>query len=216
MKTAVFTVLAALFISVCAFGQSGSKIIVPEYNDKYSKYVKQLEDGKLDIDFQDFRFSFLESEQFNKAGESRNKLDSLKNIMYSKWKTNDYSDVIGIAQQILSIDYTFMNAHEYLRSAYKKTGDSKKSAKYESIELGLIESITSKGDGKTCETGWPVIQVSEEYFLLHMLGAKNIKQSLSNEGGICDAMESEIDGKTILIYFDISKVMEAYQKMFTR
>ena len=70
------------------------------------------------------------------------------------------------------------------------------------------------GDGKTCATAWPVIQIDEEYFILQMLGAALQKQSIDNTGGLCDKMEvktEEGDKKTY--YFETSKVFEGYKKL---
>jgi hypothetical protein len=46
------------------FGQD-TKIEIPGFGDKYSKYVQQLEAGHLDIDYTDFRNSFLSSRLFD-------------------------------------------------------------------------------------------------------------------------------------------------------
>jgi hypothetical protein len=45
----VFLLTQTLFF----FGQD-TKIEIPNFNDKYSEYVKQLENGKTDIDYVDF------------------------------------------------------------------------------------------------------------------------------------------------------------------
>ena len=73
-------------------------------------------------------------------------------------------------------------------------------------------SIVTKGDGKTCETAWPVIQISEEYFILEMVGAEIEKQSIDHEGRICDKMEVKVDDKKDIYYFEVSKVFEGHKK----
>ena len=87
-------------------------------------------------------------------------------------------------------------------------------SKYKTIQFGLLNSIVKNGDGKTCATAWPVIQIDEEYFILQMLGAALQKQSIDNTGGLCDKMEvktEEGDKKTY--YFETSKVFEGYKKL---
>ncbi len=54
--------------------------------------------------------------------------------------------------------------------------------------------------------------MTEEYFILDMLGAKHLKQSIDNTGGLCDKMEVQTDGGNRTYYFEISKVMEGYKK----
>jgi len=213
MNKTIFTFLVTLLIGVSAFGQTETKIIVPDLNDKYSNYVKQLEAGETDIDYQDFRFSFIESEQFIIANKKLTKIDSLMKEMYAKMKTNSYSDIVDITKQILSINYTSMIAHKILRQTYEIIGDTANATKYKTIQFGLLNSIVKKGDGKTCETSWPVIQISEEYFILEILDAELLRQCIYNKGGICDKMEVKVDGKKKTYYFEISKVILGYKRL---
>ncbi|WP_028788742.1 DUF4919 domain-containing protein [Terrimonas ferruginea] len=204
----IFTYL----ICLCAFAQQSARIVIPDFKDKYCEYIKKLEAGQTDIDYQDFRFSFIESEQFKKANEQKTAFDSLKTAMYNRMEEDDYPVIISLTKQMLSIDYTSMLAHKILRQAYERTGDTSNAAKYKTIQFGLLNSIVKKGDGKSCATGWPVIQISEEYFILGILDAKVIKQSLHTTGGTCDKMEVKVDGEKETYYFDVIKVFEGYKK----
>ena len=134
--------------------------------------------------------------------------------MYSLMTKKDYQGIIKVTKEMLSIDYTSMIAHKILRQTYKITGDTISASKYKTIQFGLLNSIVKNGDGKTCATAWPVIQIDEEYFILQMLGAALQKQSIDNTGGLCDKMEvktEEGDKKTY--YFETSKVFEGYKKL---
>jgi len=197
-----------------AFGQN-TKIEVPNFNDKYSNYVKQLEDGKIDIDYVDFRNSFLESKQFGKKSTN---YDSLKKKVYAEIKSKNYNNVVRLTKAMLSIDYTSLFAHKYLQQTYKIFGDTTNKNKYHDIEFGLLYSITRNGDGKTCETGWHVIQIEEEYFILNMLGADLQKQSISNGGkNTCDKMVVKTEeGEIKTYYFEANKVFEMESKLFDK
>jgi hypothetical protein len=212
MKYSTLLLLTTLLISICSFGQNVSAVIVPNFSDKYSDYVKKLEARQTDINFQDFRFSFIESKQFKKVSG----LDSLKKEMYVQMDKHNYPEIIKITKQMLSIDYTSMIAHKILRQTYKIIGDTINSKKYHDIQFGLLNSILKKGDGKTCQTAWPVIQIEEEYFILEMIGAKLQKQSIDNAGGLCDKMEVKVDGKKRTYYFETSKIFEGYNKSKTK
>lgn len=190
-----------------------SKIEIPTFNDKYSQYVKQLENGESDIDYTDFRNSFLESKQFSEKG---NNYDSLKKQVFAEIKNKNYQGVIRVTKAMLSIDYTSIFAHTYLQQTYKILGDTLNQKKYHDIEFGLLYSIIKSGDGKTCETGWHVTQIEEEYFIINMMGAQLQKQSISNsEKNNCDKMEVMTeDGETKTYYFEANKVFEMESKMF--
>jgi hypothetical protein len=128
-------------------------------------------------------------------------------------KRNSQS-IIKITKQILSVDYTNLMAHKILRQTYKIIGDTANAQKYKTIQFGLLNSVVQAGDGKTCATGWPVIQIEEEYFILKMLDATLIKQSVENlRNNVCDKMEVLVDGETKIYYFDVSRVFASHIKV---
>lgn len=208
----VLSCLAVLVLSHPACAQNSSTVAVPRYDDKYSKLVKQLEAGQTNINYTEFRESFLESEQFRTVAKQKPDLSALRKAMYELMKKSKYAEVIDVTKRMLSIDYTDMEAHKILQQTYKILGDTANRNKYHDIEFGLLNSIVKKGDGKTCQTAWPVIQVTEEYFILDMIGANVLKQSVDNTGGLCDKMEVQTDGENKTYYFNISKVVEGYKK----
>jgi hypothetical protein len=212
-KTLLF-IFTSLLTFAFSYGQTNSEVVVPTFSDKYSEFVKQLELGQTDINYKDFRESFIESEQFKIASKKSKEFDSLKKEMYSQMNKKNYQEIIILTKKMLSIDYTSMTAHKILRQTYKIIGDTINASKYKTIQFGLLNSIVKNGDGKTCATAWPVIQIEEEYFILQMLGADLLKQSTDNTSGLCDKMEvktEEGDKKTY--YFETSKVFEGYKKL---
>lgn len=214
MKKSTFIILTMFItVSMSLFGQSSSEIVVPPFQDTFSDYIKKLEAGETNIDYQDFRFSFLKSEQFTIAQSKLKEFDSLKRQMYVQMNAANHQEVIQITKKLLSIDYTDMKAHKILRQTYKIIGDTANAAKYKTIQFGLMNSILQKGDGRSCETAWPVIQVEEEYFILEMVGAKLMEQTLVEDGGICDKMEFKAEGKNKTYFFEVSKVFEGYKKL---
>lgn len=214
MKKSTFIILTMFItVSMSLFGQSSSEIVVPPFQDTFSDYIKKLEAGETNIDYQDFRFSFLKSEQFTIAQSKLKEFDSLKRQMYVQMNAANHQEVIQITKKLLSIDYTDMKAHKILRQTYKIIGDTANAAKYKTIQFGLMNSILQKGDGRSCETAWPVIQVEEEYFILEMVGAKLKGQTLVEDGGICDKMEFKAEGKNKTYFFEVSKVFEGYKKL---
>jgi hypothetical protein len=214
MKLKSQLILFVVFVlhSVISLGQNNT-IVIPKFNDKYSNYVKQLEEGKTEIDYADFRNSFLDSKQFNLKGSA---YDSLKRLVYGEIKKKNYQGVLSLTKAMLSIDYTSLFAHKYLQQTYKILGDTINRNKYHDIEFGLLLSITKSGDGKTCETGWHVIQIEEEYFILNMIGADLQLQSLiSSKKNMCDKMDVKTDkGESLTYYFEINKVVEMENKIF--
>ena len=201
----------AIFAAFPALAKDSPTVVVPRYDDQYSKLVRKLEAGETNINYREFRESFLESEQFKVIASAKPDLDTLRKTLHELMEQSKYADIVGVAKRMLSLDYTDMEAHKILQQTYKKLGDVSNQKKYHDIEFGLLNSIVKSGDGKTCRTAWPVIQVTEEYFILAMLGAKVLGQSIDQEGP-CDRIEVQTDeGKTVY-YFGISQVFKGYNK----
>jgi len=210
MRKTFAVVTIILFSSIYSFGQ---EVTVPNFNDKYSEYVQKLESGATNIDYKAFRFSFVESKQFILAYEQSSILDSLRRDMYDQMNKSDYQRIIKITKEMLSIDYTSLIAHKILRQTYRIIGDSINAKKYKAIQFGLLRSITDNGNGKSCETAWQVIQIEEEYFMLNMIDAKLLKQSICNKKGCYDKLEVNTDEGNKTYYFETSKVFEGYNKI---
>src|SRR4030095_8777298 len=107
---------------------------------KYSKFVKQLEAGQTNINYTEFRQSFLESEQFRVAGKQEPDLSALRKTMHELMKKSKYTEIIDATKKMLSIDYTDMEAHKILQQTYKILGDTANRNKYHDIEFGLLNS----------------------------------------------------------------------------
>lgn len=187
---------------------SSNGIALPSFKDKYSAYVRQLETGKTDIDYKDFRDSFRSSRQCRLKEEGLStKYDNLRRDLVAQMKQRNNQGVIKAAKAMLEIDYTSMFAHKYLQQTYKVLGDKANQTKYHDIEFGLLKSIIRSGDGKTCQTAWQVVQVEEEYFILDMLGANLKMQSVSNSNGhVCDKMEVTTNEGDKVYFFGVDKI----------
>ena len=211
MKYFLITIIL-LFNFNIVVGQIETEIKVPEFDDNYSKTVQILENGKTDIDYKSFRESFIESKQFKIASEKSTEFKELKKEMYHQMSESKYDSIITTTKKMLSIDYTSMTAHKILRQTYKIIGDTINGRKYKTIQFGLLKSIVNNGDGKSCENGWSVIQISEEYFILNMLGVELETQSI--DSGICDRMEVvDENGEEKVYYFKISNVFKGKQNL---
>jgi len=133
---AALSFLALLVLTHRACAQNASKVDIPGYGDKYSVFVKQLEAGQTNINYTEFRQSFLESEQFRASSNQKPDLGALRKTMHELMKTSNYAEVIEVANKMLNIDYTDMEAHKVLRQAYKILGDDANAKKYHDIEFG--------------------------------------------------------------------------------
>ena len=217
MSRSILAYLGMLLLPA-AIGLAGEspQISVPSFDDKYSMLVRKLESGQTDIDYKEFRESFLESKQFAVAASKRSELDRLQAALPKLMSQSKYPEIVQTTKTILSIDYTNMRAQKILYQTYKVLNDEANRKKYHDIEICLLTSIVRNGDGKSCKTAWPVVQIEEEYFILDMVGAELTRQSIDNNGGLCDKMEVSTDKGKATYYFGIAKVFEGRQRLMKK
>ena len=196
------TRLLLTILSSLVFGlvNAQNKDSIPDY----TTFLKELDNDNLEIDYRQFRISYIYSDKFKEKGTSD--YNELKKDVYKYIRKKKYSKVIDACQKMLEIDYTGMFAHKYIQQTAKIIEDSVLYKKHHHIEFGLLKSIVHNGDGKTCETSWEVTQIEEEYFILRMLGAKLKIQSLV---GLCDKMDVTQDNETKTHYFGVYYVFES-------
>jgi hypothetical protein len=82
----------------------------------------------------------------------------------------------------------------------QQLGREPESAEQKRWYNGLVDSVLASGDGKTPETAFVVISVSEEYAMLHAFGLESRGQALL-AGGI-DAITAEGESGPSTIYFN--------------
>lgn len=168
-------------------------IVVPPFKDDYSKVVSMLEQGRTDIDYKVFRESLLKSNQYDLIKKGKRIMDSLSYFIFKAVDEGDHNTVITVANSILSIDYTNMIVHKMLYEAYKSKGDSLNAKKYATIQTGLLNSILKQGNGNSCATAWPVVQVTEEGFILEMSGGEIIDMKIDPDN-LCDTFTLNLNG----------------------
>jgi hypothetical protein len=77
-----------------------------------------------------------------------------------------------------------------------------------------LQSILKSGDGKTCNTGWEVVSVGEEYFIIGMMGDTPRNQSLQGGKPSCDVLQvTDEKGAPQTYYFRIDAVLKDEMSM---
>jgi len=79
---------------------------------------------------------------------------------------------------------------------------------------GLVESILNSGDGRSPETAWVVISVSEEYSILHALGLQSHGQAVLNHN--IDALKVAWKGEMITLFFNFTASARRMDKAFNK
>ncbi len=218
MKTRCFALAAFV---VLFFGAASADttpgIQLPADGDEYSTLVARAAAHDVTVDFRALRLAHLKSRAHQRGGDEFESESTLRKEMYEASRKIETATMVRQkAEALLSIDYTNMEAHKFLRQACVILHDDACADLHHFVEFGLLTSITKTGDGKSCAKGWEAFQVPEEYFVLAMLGMKVTGQALIHEGGhSCDAMDvTDEQGTAQRFYFTIDVMMEAEAAMF--
>jgi hypothetical protein len=185
---------------------------VPADGDTYATLVARALDGAV-VDWGAMRHAYLKSAARRRDWVRPGAADE-RAALFAAMKRNDYAAVAGIARGILSHTFVDLDAHKALRQACEHLGDHRCAELHHAIEMGLLRSVVAGANGESCETGWRVVTVDEEYFVLRMIDLKLRKQSLKSVAGHqCDMMETiDEHGSSRTVYFQIDAVTEDEQR----
>jgi hypothetical protein len=176
---------------------------------RFAELVRRAEAGEA-VDFREMRLAWLHGPGM-KPDPRRDRLMELRREMFAAMrKEGDPAVVLAKAREILDIVYVDLEAQNARRHAFALLHEAPCAQRGRVIAEGLIESMLAGGDGVSCATAWKVITVDEEYFVLRMMGATLVQQSVVSEGGnTCDALDVEREGRARTLYFEISEVLAA-------
>lgn len=137
---------------------------------------------------------------------------------YKVLQAGDLKKAQAVVEQILAESYLDMDAHNVAALLADRRGD-KAAAEYHRYVLGgVVDSILGSGDGRTPETAYVVIAVSEEYATVGILGLQVVEQHLMRDesGHSYDLLEvvNPETRATQKMYFNIDSVMGALSKKF--
>ena len=139
--------------------------------------------------------------------------DSVKSILQQKsLGAGDTVLLIAYEKKILEQSPFSLRNLNILSYAYYKKGDPISTLINFKIR-SIAQTVLSTGDGKTVNSGYHVIAISDEYDMLELLGLQfGGSQSLI---GNCDYLKVKDNSYDIKgIYFDATKILEAESKLF--
>ena len=165
-----------IMLTVCIASAVGK-----EAKAKYEALVQRLRSGDQTVDINEFRLA---------AGEGgvESDSDARHNLMAAARK-RDFKKMEEAADAVLKSNYADLDGHFFAKVAAKELGKPEKAEFHNWVEIGLLKSLRSSGDGQSAATAMKVISVDEEYFILQMMDQTVRSQALSKcEGKPCDIM----------------------------
>ena len=170
----------------------GAPALRAQTPNTYSQLVERLKSGDRTVDFTELRISFTETDAYNGM------MMGIYRQLWNPLNAKDFEGALKVVDAVLQRNYAEPNAHMVASIAHAQLGRQPEAQFHRFIAEGLLRSIMSQGDGKTQETAYRVIDVSEEYafFRAMNLTARSQGASAPKDGEpIVDTM-TVIDNRT--------------------
>lgn len=178
---------------------------------KYEDLVTRLKSGDTTVDYTELRLAYAQSDAYDPYDVAiRDKYEDLIASVHDR----DCPAVLTKSQALLEVSYLSIFTHLFRAECLEKTGDLAGSNRELDIAHGLDGSLKASGDGKTPETAFVVVTLSEEHYLLVALGFQEEQQALINKNGhVYDLITGHDEkGGEHSAYFDVGALFAGMQK----
>jgi hypothetical protein len=155
------------------------------------------------IDFTELRMAYAQTSQYDPYNFS---IGELRNSMFTALDAQNYELALKLADDILTQNYIFTDAHLVATRAYENLGRTEEAKYHRYVLDGLIDSILQSGDGKTPESAFVVVLIEEEYVILAILQIADAGQSQRDIDGQSYDVFNGVDPQTnnpVELYFNI-------------
>ncbi|MET0649633.1 MAG: DUF4919 domain-containing protein [Pyrinomonadaceae bacterium] len=179
-----------------------------EAQTKYDALLAQAKKAEGAVDYKSLRFAFFETPNYSPLAGMM-----IQRNLWGLVGQGNFAEAAKQAEATLEKNYVDVNAHMVAYVAYRELKDEEKSKLHRRWADGLLESVKSGGDGKSPDTAWHVISISEEYAVLRSMNLRPAGQSLVNANGHAyDAMKT-LDPQSnteVTYFFNVDKPFSAY------
>lgn len=179
----------------------------PDAKKRYKELLEKAKKGEA-VDFREMRLAFFETPEYSPMTGMFD-----YRALNGALGQGDYPAAIKTAEAVLERNFVDLNAHMVAYIAHRETKNEEKAKYHRAIADGLIESIKATGDGKSPETAYEVIAISEEYAMFRAMGVRAVKQSLVQDKGHAYDAVVVVDSRTnqqATYYFNVDKPFSAY------
>jgi hypothetical protein len=174
---------------------------------RYRALVERLKGGDLSVDVGELRQAFTETPDY------RAMMMAFYQQLWRPLAAGDFPAALKGAETVLERNFVEINAHMVAAIAHQQLGNPPRAAFHRAVADGLLRVIMAKGDGKTPDTAWEVIDVSEEYAVMRVLNVTLRSQSLQmNQPGPKVDVLLVMDNRTKeerTLYFNVDRSMAA-------
>ncbi len=179
----------------------------PDAKKRYRELLEKAKKGEA-VDFREMRLAYFETPEYSPLTGMFD-----YRALNGALGQGDYAAAVKTAEAVLERNFVDLNAHMVAYIAHRETKNEEKAKYHRAISEGLLDSIKATGDGKSPETAFEVISISEEYAMFRAMGVRAVKQSLVQDKGHSYDAVVVVDPRTnqqTTYYFNVDKPFSAY------
>jgi hypothetical protein len=195
-----FCLLAALLSPL----QAAEDRVPPK--QEFQALLERVKKSDASVDFAKMRQLQTRLDDYSPYGDS-------EDHPFTLLKAGNVEGAQALADRMLAQNYLDLEAHFAAAEIAEKRKDEKAAAHHRYVIQGVLDSILKSGDGKSTQTAYVVVNISEEYALMGHLGLRVAGQSLINDdnGHSYDLLQGvDAEGKPAReVYFNIDALMGA-------
>ena len=199
MKVRLTFMLGALFFAAYTLD---AQIPSAPGQASYEALLAKLNRGDTLIDFTALRLAYSRSKNADPYGADHEKRRQMSAAVIE----SRCDEALKIADQLLATTFLSPDSHAAKSFCYRLMGDNARAEFHKAIYLGLINSVLSKGDGKSTETAYTAISIEEEYAVMRALGFTVWNEEYLNKADHTFNVLSGTDDRnkiTTKIYFNV-------------
>lgn len=182
----------------------------PSAQEEYQALVAKMKKSDPSLDFDRLRRLRTQLDTYG-AGSGAHPYDDLE--------AGDVAAAQALAENILAENELDLEANITAAALADQRKDAATAAYHRYVVQGLLDSVLRSGDGKTPETAYKVIAVSEEHAVLHHLGLQPRTQLLLEIGGRAYDLFRTVDAEgepAREVYFDVDAIEKGLDRKLSR
>jgi hypothetical protein len=175
---------------------------------KYEALLEKAKRGEGAVDYGALRLAFFETEDYSPLAGMM-----VYRPLWGLVGQSNWAEAVKLADSVLEKNYVDANAHMVAYIARRELKEEEKAALHRRWAEGLLESIKTGGDGKSPQTAWHVISISEEYAVLRSMNLNPVGQALVNDKGHSYDVMTVTDPQSRAesrFFFNVDKPFSAY------
>jgi hypothetical protein len=168
----------------------------------YDDLLDAAKDDPESVDFHTLRMAYTRARSYAPYMQDAGSVKRLREAL----RDGDAEGALDAVDDLLALNYLDIEAHMAADYVYTKLEAYDQSAYHRAFARGLIQAILATGDGRNYDSAFIVLNVSEEYTVLRVMGLVPTRQRLVEHQrhwfDVVDGRHPE-SGEMIAVVFNI-------------